>query len=190
MSDSYDGQRVKRQRKSDAEHRKQIEVQRQLAEKMFGRQDVGPVSVSAGPFIEDGNTSDSFTDGRVLRRSNSDTEYEHELELDRQRAEKELERQLVSNRAAQSRPSRRYPSGVESALRVLGILSVIGGLLGGWWSAESIEITSILVTSGVVSAISLFWMAEVLGRLHEIRDLLDRQVGNLANDLCESSGKG
>lgn len=69
------------------------------------------------------------------------------------------------------------PPGIEVALQVIGAVSLAGGLLGGMIAlkAEDIAGAVAMVLAGVVSAVSVIWMATVLRMLREIRDALNRR---------------
>lgn len=63
---------------------------------------------------------------------------------------------------------------VVQALKVIGVLSLLGGGLSGagLMKAGGTAAGVALMASGVVSAVSLFWMARVLETLLQIRDRL------------------
>lgn len=119
--------------------------------------------------------SDSIEGKPVLRRSDW-VAREKQRELERQQAEKLQERRQASHAAVQAGSSKRQPSAVETNLKLIGVVSVASGMIGGagLMSGGRTPEGMALLISGIVSAIGLFWMAQVLGTLLEIRDLLDR----------------
>lgn len=64
------------------------------------------------------------------------------------------------------------PDGTATALKAIGILSLAGGLIGGMQAQDVPPAAIALAVSGVVSAVSLWWMARVLETLLQIRDRL------------------